>query len=254
MRSFLIAILLVATASPTIAQTVQNVRASLDGNNVIIQYDLTGSQGQKFKVELYSSSNDYSTPLRMVSGDIGENVTPGSNRRVVWEARKELRIFSGDIQFEIRAESSFSPLVVTTPLPNTIHKGGKSLEINWRGGNSGDRITIDILRDGRMFQSAGSVSNNGSYNWAIPKKIAKSDGYTVRLTSNDPDSQPVNSRTFTMKKKGSPIIPIVAVVAAAAVVGVLVGGGGGEDGGGTGGTGGTSTRDDLPNPPEPPGG
>ena len=76
MRYFYFAILLVAAASPTIAQTVQNVRASLDGNDVIIQYDLTGSQGQKFKVELYSSSNNYSTPLRMVSGDIGENVTP----------------------------------------------------------------------------------------------------------------------------------------------------------------------------------
>ena len=158
----------------------------------------------------------------MVSGDVGEDITPGSNKQVIWEAKKELRVFSGDIQFEIRAEPLFSPMRVTSPVAGSIYKGGKDMGITWRGGNSGDRITIEIMRDGRIYRSLGSVTNTGNYNWAIPKKVEKSDGYSIRLTSDGAGQSPVSSRGFTMKKKGSPIIPIVAVVVVAAVVGILL--------------------------------
>jgi hypothetical protein len=256
MKKLSIAILTFLT-NIALSQQVSDVRASLDGNNVVIQYNLTGSFGQTFKVDLHSSYNNFSTPLRMVSGDIGENVSPGLDRRVVWEARKELRVFSGDIEFEIRAEVFFSPLRVTTPVAGSTYKGGKSLGITWRGGNAGERLTVDIMRDGRIFQSLGSVINTGNYAWIIPKKIAKSDGYSVRLTSDSPGQSPVSSQGFTMKKKGSPIIPIAVVVAvaAAAVAGVVLGGGGTTNGAGTGGGGGGGgTDNDLPDPPDPPGG
>jgi len=250
MRLRLIIILLFSFSNVLLSQNVQNVRADLDGNSVVIIYDLTGDDKQTFKVELRSSHNNFNSPLRLVSGDVGENVSPGTNRRVVWEAKKELRVFSGDVQFEIRAESLFSPLSVITPVGGSAYKGGKSLGITWRGGNAGERLTIDIMRDGRIFQSLGSVTNTGNYAWIIPKKIAKSDGYSVRLTSESPDQSPVSSQGFTMKKKGSPIIPIVAVVVAAGVAAAVLSGG---DEGGTTPTP-TPTRDDLPDPPAPPGG
>ena len=250
MRYLLSILLILSCSSVLLAQNVENVRASLDGNSVVILYDLIGDPGQTFRVELRSSHNNFGTPLRMVSGDIGDNVSPGSSRRVVWEAKKELRAFTGDVQFEIKADLLFSPLQITSPVGGSAYKGGKDLGITWRGGNTGDRITLDIMRDGRIYQSLGSVTNTGNYNWVIPKKIEKSDGYSIRLTSDAAGSSPVSSQGFSMKKKGSPVIPIVAVVVVGAVVGVLLGGQTPDpddpvmD----------DTRDDLPDPPAPPGG
>ncbi len=58
-------------------RNVQNVWAELEGNNVVILYNRTGQPGQTYKVELLPSHNSYAFPLRLLSGDIGDNMTPG---------------------------------------------------------------------------------------------------------------------------------------------------------------------------------
>jgi hypothetical protein len=116
MRIFLFAVLLFS-AFQVVGQRLENIRAEAisDGERVAVTFDITGGQeGQKFKVSLYGSHNNYSAPLQQVSGDVGE-ITGGRNKRMEWNAKGELGDYNGTVTFEVRADG-IAP--ASTPLTN----------------------------------------------------------------------------------------------------------------------------------------
>lgn len=116
MRRILLA-LLIFCAYQASGQRLENIRAEAiaGGDRVAITFDITGGQeGQKFRVSIYGSHNNFSAPLQLVSGDVGE-ITPGKNKRVEWNAKNELVEFNGNVTFEVRADG-IAP--VSTPLTN----------------------------------------------------------------------------------------------------------------------------------------
>ena len=89
------------------SQQIQNVRATQEGKNIVVSYDLTGAgSGDEFEVELYCSTNGGSTfgsPLKAVSGDAGKKVKPGYNRSIKWDVLADREKLSGNrIVFEVR--------------------------------------------------------------------------------------------------------------------------------------------------------
>ena len=87
------------------AQKVENVRASSSGEQIIIIYDLTGTKAdQRFKVNLYSSHNNFASPVQQVTGEVGDNIAAGKNKRIAWSAKDEIKDFKGSLTFEVRAD------------------------------------------------------------------------------------------------------------------------------------------------------
>src|SRR5882762_1847745 len=85
------------------AQKVENVRAAASGEQIIITYDLTGVKSdQRFKVNLYSSHNNFASPVQQVTGDVGDNIAAGKDKRIAWNAKSELSNFKGNLSFEVR--------------------------------------------------------------------------------------------------------------------------------------------------------
>ena len=83
-----VALSIVAGATPP---DVANVRASQrNGTKLVdIYYDATDADGDQLKVRVEISDNDgarYSVPAFSLTGDIGEGITPGSNKHIVWDA------------------------------------------------------------------------------------------------------------------------------------------------------------------------
>lgn len=74
------------------AQRVENVRAVVQGKTVVVTYDLVGTaMGKNVSVKLYYSSDGgrtYVGPLFSVTGDVGEKVSSGLNKKIVWDALK----------------------------------------------------------------------------------------------------------------------------------------------------------------------
>ncbi len=87
------------------AQSITNVAAEAVGNKVIVRYDIENSSpDQLFEVALYSSNNNYSTSLANVSGDgVGFSVSSGKDRVIIWDVLKDVKEFSGEYTFEVRA-------------------------------------------------------------------------------------------------------------------------------------------------------
>ena len=84
------------------AQEIRNLSFSVQGNSVEITFDLVAGASDLFRIEVFSSHNNFNNSLRRVTGDVGENVAPGNRKRIVWDAKAELGSYTGDLEIEVR--------------------------------------------------------------------------------------------------------------------------------------------------------
>jgi len=223
------------------AQKIENVKATINGDDIIITYDLSGTEGQEFKINLYASNSNFSKPIVKASGDIGNRITPGKDKRVVWNAKNEIPDYKGDLVIEVRGEagvvsSSVRPLSFLSPSGGGV-KRGKMMNISWSGGSPSESIELNLLKDGAVTQKISEQGNNGVYSWQVPQGT-KAGTYQLRLIGGA--SGEVTSANFKIKPKVSLLVKVLPVVAVGAAAAVLLGGGGGS-----------SKTTDLPTPPEP---
>jgi uncharacterized protein YdhG (YjbR/CyaY superfamily) len=104
MRTLIAALFLLPFFSQ--AQQVQNVKAIQTNEDVIVTYDLADTK--PVYVSLHYSKDGgttFSPELRQVSGDVKANVKPGANKKISWNAGKELVVFDGDLVFKVEANS-----------------------------------------------------------------------------------------------------------------------------------------------------
>ncbi len=221
------------------AQKIENVKATINGDDIIITYDLTGKEGQEFKINLYASNSNFSKPIIKASGDIGSKITPGKDKRVVWNAKNELPEYKGDLVIEVRGEagviaSSVRPLSFLSPTGGNV-KRGKILSISWTGGTPTENVDLSLMKDGAVSEKIADQSNNGVHSWQVPKGT-KPGTYQLKLTGTS--SGFAMSPNFKVKPKTPFIVKILPFLAVGGVAAVLL-------------SGGSKKADDLPVPPEP---
>jgi formylglycine-generating enzyme required for sulfatase activity len=90
-------------------QTIENVRAEQQAKTVVITYDIAGADAKdKFTVKILFSSNGgstFSSPLRSVTGDAGENIFGGRGKKITWNALNDVDELLGEnFVFKIIAE------------------------------------------------------------------------------------------------------------------------------------------------------
>jgi hypothetical protein len=243
-RIFFIVFLMVAYFS--YGQKVTNVKAELIGTDVKITFDLTGkTSADLFEVRLFASHNNFTEPLKMISGSAGKSIKPGNNLSILWKAKEELVNFKGEITFEVRATLMGGYYIVSNPSSTSKFKKGKLLPINWNGGEPGEKVKIELVKSNVVISTISeSVGNQGSYIWTIPKSTKPSKEYQVRITNtSDVDSKGL-SKAFRVKgKSAAPYILVPLVLAGGAGAYVAT------QGGGTGPV--TPPTETLPTPPNP---
>lgn len=243
------------------AQSIEDVKATASGSNVIISYNLiTSEQGQKFDVEIKSSHDEFAGKLLEVSGAVGSNQTAGRGKKITWDARKEIGAFIGDISFEVIATVTFTPLKFVHPAATTGIKIGKPFTVEWKGGNLDRNLKLELLKNNNQVIDMGNIDNTGSYTWNVPKTIEKGDNFQFKLFDPTKPNDAIMSAKFNLKK--TPILIYVGAGAVVAGVAAAVLLGGGENGTGTvdcttnptDPSCVTPTGDELAPPPPPPGG
>ena len=102
------------------AETVTNVRGAQRENSklVDIYYDLNDTDGGTYYVEVEVIGRTSDVTASSFSGDVGEGVTPGQNRHIVWDAGADWPGNKGDVKAVV-----------------TAIKGGKPNKVQlWEGG------------------------------------------------------------------------------------------------------------------------
>ena len=85
------------------SQNLQFNRVEIADNKVIVHYDLNDEKTERmYLVNLFSSQDNFTKELTKVSGDVGTEVKPGVDKKIVWDLTKELGNFKGDLVFEVR--------------------------------------------------------------------------------------------------------------------------------------------------------
>jgi hypothetical protein len=231
------------------AQKIENVTAASSEEQIIITYDLIGAQpGQEFRIQMYSSVDNFGAAVLKVTGDIGNRIPAGTQRRIVWNSKEELNNFKGEVTLEVRGEalaslvpqvekpvttsSSISPYSIKSPW-STSHKRGKALTIIWSGGTPVDNVSLELLKESVPQQKLTDTKNNGNYQWEVPSKM-KTGNYQVKLKGPNGET---TSTAFRIKPKVPLILKLLPVAGVGYLVVKLLSGGGGDD--------------ELPEPPEP---
>ena len=225
---FLFALGIFMHAPELLGQSLRNIKAEARGDKVIITYDLDASDaGQKFYVRLYSSHNNYTDPLQHVSGDEGEGVLPGKNKRIEWDAKKEVTSFDGNVTFEVRAKAILPDVYFTNPTAGNNFKRGKTYRVQWTG-KAPSTAEIELVRDGQVLQTIGKTGASGDFTWSIPVSQAVGSGFSLQMVDNN--RKITTSESFSIKRKIPMFLKFAPAVVAGVVIYLLMGGDGGDDG------------------------
>ncbi len=216
-----VAILLLSTALLK-AQVITNLKAELKGDNVEITYDLESRmpEGQTFDLLLYGSHNGYSSPLMLISGDIGKELLPGSGKKIIWRAREELGDTQGEIILELGGIPTPPFVRIFRPETGDKVRRGKTLDIRWQS-ETGGQVMLTLEKDGKVVATTASIPNNGSYQWQLDPKLDKGNGYRLVITSAANKAKTVKSELFIVQPKvgaGLKILPFIIVGGAAAIL------------------------------------
>lgn len=225
-------------------QSIENVRTSFDGEKMVITYDLVYSDpAQKFKVTFYGSHDNYQRPLSLLSGDFGDNVLPGKNNRVTWDAKNSLSgDFDKDIAIQVKATKVAPPVAAVKlsmkPFDQSVYKRGRSIIVRWVGGNPGDKLSIELFKSNQVTHKiADKVDNTGRYDWTMPNSVRAGKEYLIRISNSDQPTELSNSQLFTIKPRTPFIVKVLPILGVGAAVYLLKGSSTGSK--------------DLPAPPNP---
>ena len=214
------------------AQKVENLRTTFDGEKVIVQYDLNhNNPAQVFKVTLYSSHNNYAHALTSLSGDVGEHVIPGKDRKIIWDARNSLPAdFDQEITIKIKISlvaAGTSTAAETGALKirsfdRSAYKKGSTIELHWSGGKPGDKINIELLKNGEVKQKiGGNVNNTHKFAWVVPKKGEGGKGYSIRVSPAGKPAEFSSSSDFAIKPQVGLGIKALPILVAGAIIMLL---------------------------------
>jgi hypothetical protein len=222
------------------AQTVTIKKVELAGEKVIVHYDLDdGNPNNEYLMSLYSSKDNFATPLTKVTGDVGMEIKPGTNKRIEWNIIQEYGGYKGKLALEVKGKV-YVPFVKLQGFDTKkTYARGKSHPVKWKSGNN-NPINIELYNGGERITGEINHPNNGSYSLFIPKHAKNGKEYRLKISDPKNSEEVIYSGYF----KVGPKVPLWMKIAPI----VVVGGVGAyfltkDDGGGGG--------DKLPAAPEP---
>lgn len=201
-------------------QEIENLRVIQEGDKIIIHYDFSAKNTDNvYQIKLYHSINGFSQPVSLARGDVGDRIRPGNDKRVEWYAREELGTYKGNLIVEIRVFLAPEGIYIQSPAPKAKIKRGGALNINWSGGINDDKVSISLIRDGKIVENiANNVANNGSYSWISTANIKPGKTYAVQISGTSTTGAQSTSSPFTIARK----VPLWLLIAPVAVVGATV--------------------------------
>jgi hypothetical protein len=195
------------------------------GRNVVVHYNLDdgANSSRQFLVQLYSSQDNFTTPLTRVTGDFGSEVNAGFDKKIVWDITKELGAFKGDISLELRGRV-YVPFVKIKDIDEgQVFKRGRNYPVNWTSGNLSGQINIELFNaDGERIWGENNVPNVGKFDWYVQGNIKKGNDYKLKFTNAKDRNDVVYSLPITIKPKIPLLLKVAGVVILAAGAEFLV--------------------------------
>jgi hypothetical protein len=93
-----------------VAQTISNVSAIQEQNNIIVSYNLESKEPCKINLYVSLKNGEWKGPLKQVKGSVGDNIKAGVNN-ISWDVLTEFAELKGnDISFKVETEYKFKKI------------------------------------------------------------------------------------------------------------------------------------------------
>lgn len=167
MRSIVFLLLLLVTSSQAFCQTVANVLATVDGDNVRINYNLAGEPTMKYDIRIsYSVDDESYKPIKKASGDISQQL-PGTGKTIIWQAKDELAAFNGFVRFKVElvneADSSKKETIAKTRVPNNLMTENEHFRIEFVSAEKTlDGFTVTVIMQSKSNMKSSFTSSSYS--------------------------------------------------------------------------------------------
>lgn len=214
-----------ALSIPSFAQNLDIDFIEYVGRNVVVHYTLDdgANSNRQFLVQLYSSQDNFTTPLTRVTGDFGSEVSAGVDKKIIWDITNELGSFKGTIALELRGRVYVPFVKIKDITEGQVFKLGKNYPINWISGNLSGQVNIELFNaDNERIWGENNVSNVGKFDWYIQGNVKKGRDYKLKFTNAKDRNDVVYSKSFTIKPKIPFFVKAGSVVVMVTLVGVLV--------------------------------
>ncbi len=200
MKNLLFAISMLM-AITSFGQQFKIKRVEIEGNNVNLYYDLLDETPQRtYTVTIYSSHDNFVSQLVQISGDVGLEVKPGSNKKIVWNAKEELGSdFRGKVGLEVRGRV-YIPFVRLDGLNNKF-KRDKPYEITWTGGTQQNILNFELYKGEEKITAFPNIANVGHYTLTMPTTVKPGKGYKFKITDSRNKDQVVITGPFAVGRK-----------------------------------------------------
>ena len=179
------------------------MRVEYNDNKVLIHYNLTDTiAGRSYIVRVYSSTDNYLNPLRDISGDVGFEINPGLNKKIVWDPVAELGdSFDGKVALKIRARV-FIPFITFGSVEEyKTFTRGRSYDITWSGGTAQNILNFDLYHGETKIASFPNIANVGHYKLTLPLTAKPRQGYRFKISDSKNKDEVVNTGQFGIKRK-----------------------------------------------------
>lgn len=236
---------LLLLTSGALAQTVVVKKVELAGDIIIVHYELDdGNPNNEYQLNLYSSKDNFATPLKKVKGDVGNEIKPGSDKKIEWNIREEMGGFKGRISLEVRGKI-YSPFVKLQNFDTKkSYKRGKSFNLAWKAGNT-NPVNIELYKGNERVSGEMNHSNNGAFTMFVPPHSQPGKDYRLKISDAKNSSDVIYTDYFKVTPKVPIWMKIAPVLLVGGVVAALAGGGDPTPGGGG------SETNPLPPAPNP---
>lgn len=217
--TFLTCLFLLLPGASVVAQTFSITKVERISDQIVLHYDLMDTvASRRYTINLYSSSDSFTTPLEKVAGDIGLEVKPGGNRRIIWKARDELgAAFAGNVRLEVRGKV-YVPFVKLDGFDDyKVFKRKKSYKVTWTGGRGNSVLNFDLYRGDKRITSYPNIANVGYHNLVFAD-VKPGKNYRLRISDAKNKDDVVYSAPFRIRRK----VPLLLKVVPMAAVGYLV--------------------------------
>lgn len=200
----------------TEAQSVKITNIEFTDNQVHVTYDLEDSiVGRYYSIRLYSSEDNFLNPLEQGIGEIGMEIKPGSNKKITWDAKKELgSSFNGKVALELRGRV-FVPFINMEGFEDIqTMKRKRDYNIIWTGGRPQNILNFNLYKGEQKVQTFANIANVGHYKMQLPAHTKPGKDYRFVIADTKNKDEVVRTAEFRVKRK----VPLVLKIVPAAIL------------------------------------
>ena len=209
------------------AQTVTIKKVELAGDKIIVYYDLEDSNpNNEYKLDLYTSKDNFIAPLTKVKGKIGPEIKPGVDHKVEWSVIEEYGPYKGKLSLEIKGKVYIPFVKLQNFDTEKSYKRGTSHNLAWKPGNS-NPITIELFKGGQRVGGDANIPNNGSHSLYVPSNAKPGKDYRLKITDTRNSEDVIYTDYFQVKPKVPLLVKLLPVLVVGGAAAALGGGGGG---------------------------